>query len=482
VRFYSIFLRNGMKKKIAQTLGAATLAALLLVLAGPALPALVARASGGPTLSIVAPITVPGANVTVSGSGFAAGETVHVSMGAVSVDATADGSGDIAGALVPIPKVPAGLQFVSAFGETSGRWSLSYLWVAGYNPTVTPNTWYVLPGQAVPFSGMGFAPHESIIATYGGTAIGSSTTDASGNFTLAGVALPLSLHNTTATITFTGATSNASTNVTLTIGSLFPSITPSSWYASPGGIISVAGSGFAPHEGVVVSDAAHTASTTADASGSFTLGALALPATGGATAHITATGAQSGAVASADITLAGLSPWLTFSSYWAQGGSPLTILGNGFAGNESVHIYSGSQTLGITTTNGSGSFSFAGAVPFAPSGPTTITATGLSSGATGTGNLTVAPVYTDFHLGAYSVTRGSAVELIGHGYLANEPVNITTSATGSTVVATVTADSGGNFDDSSYIIPASTTPGNLTITATSVHSFDVKSVTLYVGS
>ena len=470
-----------MKKKLIRSVGAAVMFAFAVVLIGPASPPLIAHASSGPLISIIAPATIPGASVAVSGSGFGANETVQLHFGTQSADVVADGSGAFSGAALTIPVVPAGLQFVSAFGETSGHWALAYLWVAGYAPAVSPSSWYVLPGQPIVFTGSGFAPHEPIHASYNSTIVGTTTADGTGGFTLANVSPPLSLHNTTAAFVFTGSTSTVSASATITIGQLYPTLTPSIWYATPGSTISLTGSGFAPHEDVTIAATGSTATTTADMAGNFTLGAFSLPKVANTTAHVTAAGVQSGAVATADITIASLSPWLSFNTYWAQGGSPLTIFGNGFAGNELVSIFSGSQALGTTTAGGSGNFSFAGAVPFTPAGSATITATGMSSGASGSGTLTVAPVYTSFTLGSYAVTRGTPIEFIGSGYLPSESVAITTSATGSTVVHTILANGSGAFDDSSYVLPTSTAPGPMAVTATGVHSFDSKSITLYVG-
>jgi hypothetical protein len=468
-------------KKLVRYLGVGVIAALLLASIGPLVPMLIARADGGPTVSVTAPTTVPGAPAAISGSGFTPGETVHINFGTHSTDVSADSGGNITGVSMSIPTVPAGLQFVSAFGVTSGKWGLGYLWVAGYAPAVSPSTYYVLPGQTLSFTGSGFAPNESIQLVYNSAVLGSTTTNGGGGFSLSGVTLPMSLHNTTATVTVTGATSNMPTPLTLTVGQLYPSINPSAWYTAPGSIISISGNGFAPNEVVNITAGTKAASSTASASGAFTLGSFTLPATSGGSVNIIATGATSGAVASASITLSTLSPWLTFSTYWAQGGAALTIFGNGFAGGESVALTSGTQTLGTATAASNGAFTFAGAVPFAPAGPVTITGTGATSGASGGGTMQVAPVYTSLTLGSYAVTRGTALSIIGSGYLPNEPVQVTTSNTGSTVVLTITANSSGNFDNSSYIIPASTTPGNMTVTAFGTHSFDTKSVTLYVG-
>jgi hypothetical protein len=222
-----------------------------------------------------------------------------------------------------------------------------------------------------------------------------------------------------------------------------------------------------------------SASSTADSTGAFSLSSIQLPKTGGSVS-ITATGALSGASASADVITTSVSPWITFSTYWAQGGSALTIYGNNFAAGEQVSVMSGSQALGTTTADQKGDFSLATTVPFAPSGPVSITSTGADSGASASASLTVAPVYTDLELGSYSGAPGSAVEFVGHGYIPNEPIVITTDRTGSTPVATFDADSNGSFDNSSYHVDPSAACGPLNITVTGEHSFDSKSVSYYV--
>jgi len=367
--------------------------ATALVLALSLLPMLVrvVHADGGPTINATLSANVPGASATISGSGFAANETVHVSLGAQSKDVVADGSGNISGVALTIPTVPAGLQFVSAWGETSGTWALTYVWIAGFQPNVIPNSWYVLPGATLSFTGIGFGGDETVTASYNSSPIGTFTTDSSGNFSgAASSSLPVSLQNTQATITFLGATSGAQTSDTISIGQLYPSITPSTWYAAAGSAIGVSGSGFAPNEMVNVIAGSSNASSTADTNGNFSLESLQLPK-GGGTVSITATGAQSGATATVGVITVIPSPWITFSTYWAPGGSPLTVFGNNFAGGEQVSVTSGPQNLGTTTADINGNFSLSTTVPTGPSGPATITATGVASGASAQGTLTIAP-------------------------------------------------------------------------------------------
>ncbi len=429
-------------------------------------------------LSVTAAVPIPGASAAITGSGFAPGEIVHITFGPQSIHIPASGTGSISTSLT-IPTVPASLQFISGFGETSGKWSIAYLWVAGFNPLVAPNNWFLHPGAALSFAGTGFAPNENVTATYASSTLATFTTDGSGNFFGPSASLPVSLSNTTATVHFMGASSTAHTSIVLSIGQLFPSIIPSAWYTAAGSIISLTGSGFAPNEGVTVTAGSVTATTTANAMGSFSLPSLQLPSIGGGTVTITATGMASGASTNASVTLAGIFPWLTFSTYWAQGGSPLTIFGNSFAANEQVSLTAGSATVGTTTANTSGNFAFAGAVPFAPSGSITITGMGLTSGASAASSLTVAPAYVDLQLGSYAGAPGTAITFIGHGYLPNEPVQVMTDRTGSSTVASFTASAAGDLTGS-YTTPADFIEGLLSLTVTGLHSFVTKTILYYV--
>jgi len=473
-----------MNRRITLSLSSIVLVGILAlslsILVPLVLRATSAHADSNAIVNATAGVTVPGAPTAVTGSGFSPGETVFITFGNRTANANADGTGSFGGISLPIPNVPTGLQFVSAFGVTSGRWGLAYVYVAGFNPTASPNSYYVLPGAPLSFSGSGFAPNEVVTAKYNGTTLATFTTNASGAFSgPASTSLPVSLSNTTATITFTGATSKATTSFDITIGQLYPSITPSTWYTGAGSIISLTGSGFAPNEGISVTIGTQHASTTTDSTGAFTLGSIQLPKVGGAALSIVATGAKSLASVSVSIFVTGVSPWITFSTYWAQGGSPLIINGNSFAGGEQVGMYSASGAIGTTTADQSGNFAFSTTVPFAPSGSLTITAVGADSTAQASGAIFVAPVFTDLQLASYAGAPGTAITFIGHGYLPNEPVQVTTDRTGTTVVATFTTDATGSFGGT-YAVPSTFTQGNLVLTVEGMHSFDQKTITYFV--
>jgi hypothetical protein len=203
------------------------------------------------------------------------------------------------------------------------------------------------------------------------------------------------------------------------------------------------------------------------------------------TLTVSATGEDSGAQTHFDMAIGSYYSWMTLSTYWASGGSPLTVFGHNFASGESVAIMSGSAgptstALGTATADDTGSFTANLSVPFQASGAATIFATGALSGSTAQSTMTVAPTYTDLQLARYYGAPGDHIEFIGHGYIPNEPITVTTDRTGSTQVASFTADASGNFDDSSFVIPNGFAPGNLVLTVTGAHSFSSKDITIYV--
>jgi hypothetical protein len=171
--------------------------------------------------------------------------------------------------------------------------------------------------------------------------------------------------------------------------------------------------------------------------------------------------------------------WINLSSWYAQGGSALTITGHNYAPGETVNAKSGSQDLGSGVASGLGDVVITTHVPYAPSGPATIVATGATSGAPGQATMTVAPVYTDLQLASYAGAPGTAVDFVGHGYVGNDHITVATDRSSGTV-ASFDADATGNFNNSSFVIPSGYAEGNLTLTVTGQNSYDTKSIVFYV--
>jgi hypothetical protein len=525
-----------------------------------------------PAINYSASGSTPGSTLTLSGSGFQPGETVSISFGLANTSATANGAGEFSGATLTVPNVTSGLYYVIAVGQSSGFVAFNSIWINSFFPQASPNSWYIAPGSTLTWSGSGFAPGETIVlrdgagatlaswsanssgafAAVGGsivpfaarnsvitytlqgvvsginlsygvavadlypsgtpttwyalpgtavtfsgngfgpgevvnlmlgadtTVLGSATTDGTGAFaTLGPVNLPF---GSLASYKLVGASSGAVASVPITLASFYPSIAPSAYYAAPGSTVSLSGTGFAPNESVTIKVGTDTKGTaTTNSLGAFAGFSLALPATPNTLPVVSGTGAQSGTVASFTMAIGDYYSWLNLSTWWAQGGSALTVFGHNFAAGETVTATAGATTLGSIVADSSGDATIVTTVPFVPPGETAIKLTGGTSGAVAQATMTVAPVWTDLQLGSYAVPRGSAVVLIGSGYLPNEPIEVRTDRTGSTVVHTFSAGGGGSFNNSGYIIPADFAEGLMTITVKSLHSFNSKDITFWVG-
>ncbi len=427
----------------------------------------------------------PGSSVTWSGSGFAPNEKITVTQGgATAATFSADGSGAFANAGSTL--IPLSLRNSSVTVALDGALSHAHLTypigVSDLYPYVTPSTWYTLPGTPLTFSGAGFGASEgvSVFLLGSSTPLAHTTTDLFGAFrTLGPLTIPY-LSASTATFRIVGDASGAAASTPITLAQFYPTLTPSAYYAAPGSYISLDGSGFAPHESVDIA-AGHTHwSATTNGSGAFNLPSVHMPTTPNTMLTLRATGSLSNATTNVTIAIGSYYAWMTISTYWAQGGTPLVVFGHNFAAGELVSITSGGTTLGSATAGNDGSFTAPLAVPFVPPGPATITATGADSGASASSDMTVAPVYTDLQLGAYASAPGTHIRFIGHGYLPNEPITVTTDRTGTTKVATFAADASGSFDYASYAIPLSFSGGPLVLTVTGGHSFDSKHITYYV--
>ena len=170
------------------------------------------------TESVVPPVSVPtqtlsassvqaGGSVTVSGSGFVAGESVTAFLDEASVaTGTANGSGAVV-LTVTVPKLSAaGAYRVRLSGATSGGTTANNLTVtaATWTPSITAPA-QVLVGNQVVITGTGFAESEPITVTLGTQSI-DVIASASGGLT---ASLPGATTPSTLTITASGTLSGA---------------------------------------------------------------------------------------------------------------------------------------------------------------------------------------------------------------------------------------------------------------------------------
>ena len=176
-------------------------------------------------------------------------------------------------------------------------------------PLIAVNPPVVVPGAQTVVSGSGFQPGEVVLIRINGALQGNVSADSFGNFGGVILTIPVGAAPGGYVVAATGATSGVTTSVGLTVQAVQPkpsasiSLSPSSTLA--GGQVTVAGTGFAAGESVIVSlNGAIVQSITTDGSGSFRNGSFFVPANLGAGRYaVSAVGASSGRGTSAALTV-----------------------------------------------------------------------------------------------------------------------------------------------------------------------------------
>ncbi len=233
---------------------------------------LVAQEAGGTKTAvaqIVTPIGVghvvvdgksagkPGDTVTVSASGFGPGEKVDIFWGRVAgtpaATLTADGSGSISQASVPVGVAPTGSTTLVLVGEKTKTTATAPYQMLGLYPVLTPHPYAVQAGHSVTLNGSGFAPGEQVLlylnATSGTPAL-TATASSGGGLSLSFV-VPFGLKGNQTLIAI-GEESRAAVNSGLDILPYSPSAQASTYGGLPGTTISFYATGFAANEVVEV--------------------------------------------------------------------------------------------------------------------------------------------------------------------------------------------------------------------------------------
>jgi len=273
-------------------------AAVLAVLSVPLISFAV-----GPTLILSTSSGAPGSTVQVSGSQFGASTNVLVSLAGTSTGATVTNSSF--NTFLTVPNVQSGTYTVLATSPQREQASANFFIQNNsqilYYPNAQPSSWYLLPGQQLRFTGSGFAPGATVSVQGGGGTL-TAVADGTGSFATQFVTVPYKWQSSRQQ--FVVSSSNTAYNIlmTLTIGTFYPNMQPSSYYVALGQGMSASVSGFAQGEPVMLLvNGALVVQKTADNSGSAAFDFTA--PTSGSTFMLTAEGAFSHVIVSRTITL-----------------------------------------------------------------------------------------------------------------------------------------------------------------------------------
>jgi hypothetical protein len=232
----------------------------------------VAQQGGGgetATAQIVTPIGVgritidgkaagkPGDTATVSASGFGPGEKVGVYWGRVAgtpvATLTADGSGSIGEASVPVGVAPVGPTTLVLVGEKTKTTASAPYQMLGLYPVIEPHPYAVQGGHSATLNGSGFAPGEQVLvylnAASGVPAL-TATAGSNGSLSVSFV-VPFGLKGSQ-TLTAIGDESRAAVDSGFDVLPYSPVAEASTYGAMPGTSVSFYASGFAANEVVKV--------------------------------------------------------------------------------------------------------------------------------------------------------------------------------------------------------------------------------------
>jgi hypothetical protein len=167
----------------------ALVVAICVFVVGAPMTALAQTTSTPPAVHLDSYTGKPTRSFSVSGSGFAPGESVDVCLVDQATTnlatVTADGRGDVASQNLTIPSLVPGNYRLVLVGQTSQTPASVGFNVQGFHPWVVLDNYYIAPRAGVGFRGEDFIPGEPVqvyLNTRLSPPVAQVTADSSGHF------------------------------------------------------------------------------------------------------------------------------------------------------------------------------------------------------------------------------------------------------------------------------------------------------------
>jgi hypothetical protein len=409
-----------------------------------------------PNVTITQNTGTAGTQVSVSGSGFAPGETgitVTFDDNPIIHGIVANSLGNWSG-IFTVPLTTSGYHVISAYGTITQAGFVPSLTFLVVNPSVTVSPTNGTPGTLVTVSGSGFGAGETgITMTFDSTPVGFLVTASlqgtwSGTFTVPAAA------GGGHVITAYGAATSAN-NVASVTFIVTPIITSSQTNGPPGTSVTVNGYGFGANEsGITVTyDTLSAASgITASSQGSWKA-TFTVPSSAAGSHALAAFGASTRASSITTVYFT-VNPAIAISQTNGSPGATISVNGNGFGSNETgiTITYDGSAVASGITADSQGSWKGTFDVPSSASGSHTVSAFG-SATPSGTVTGVIFSLNSSIAISQASGTTGTLITVTGSGFGSNE-TGITITYDNNPVTSGIAANSLGNWSGT-FTIPAS---------------------------
>ncbi|HEY8282848.1 MAG TPA: DUF5719 family protein [Chloroflexota bacterium] len=456
------------------------------------------------TLAVTPTEVAAASTVAVSGSGFAAGETVTIqiaSTGAVTSTETVDpGVKADAGGAFKVPalqipaSLPAGTYRLLAVGVSSARAAEVGLKITAVSATLTADHATFSPGDAVRVTGAHFGPGERVLFSLSSVSqsvsipLGHALANHAGNVGPVALQIPFGVPAGKLLLTAVGQTTNRQATVNVSVTAAAATLVTSASSVKPGEHLAVSGTHFQPGETVTVdlvalSTSARLGTAHVHANGDFSLSVVVPANTPQGTVSVVATGTTSHLSVSHPISVGALPATLKTSGTVKAGGT-VAVAGTGFIPGEAVNFQLrggkiSSLALGSVIADTAGKVTVAHLVipSLVPAGTYSMVAYGQTSGRSATSTLAVqappaaAPILSVLGGvpgpgGSYLVSPGGLAEIAGSNFPAHARVTIALVAAGkATALTVVTASSTGALGPYGVTLPANTVAGAYSLEA-----------------
>ena len=436
------------RPKMVMKLSALLISILIISLALLITTAESVHAATTPSISLSDSNGPPGTSVTVSGSGFTAGETeIYVVFDDTTVDSDISTSSGSWSTTFTVPNSASGSHSIYAYGPTSGEVGPEYF---DTTPIITLNKTEGAPGTSVTVTGAGFADDEtSIKIIFDSTTIATGISAGSTGDWSSSFIVPASEAGTHKV----KASGSSTTSVTAVSFETSSGVSLSKTSGPPGSSITVSGAGFVSGEtGIVVTFDGDevTSGITAGSTGSWS-SSFIVPQSSGGSHTISAYGASTTAGSISDTSFK-TTAIISLNKTSGPPGSSITVTGAGFkAGETNISITFDSKAVGSSTTaNSIGSWTITFTVPSSSAGSHAIA---TSSSITGSVSSATFITGAGISLNNSSAAPGSSITVSGAGFAANE-TGISITFDGKTVTSSIKANESGAWD-AAFTVPSS---------------------------